>query len=526
MAASNSVPKTLDDLIHIVKAKIDVGASAAPVPEDAVAVDIAADEDATDVNAEAAAMELGEAVATGGGSSGEKKTPYSVLLYILKKYRFWPALQVKHFFANKNLILLHNTYKRMDVSYFQNLYDECRSIVLDFSAPDGKNVVVSYAHPIPERINDEQYLLKMKDTDECEVSYEGTVVTVYNYQNRWFFGTSSCPTIDSSRYFHPTKTHGAMLDDVLANIVGENVPTNKEESMALRQAFAEKCLDTAKAYAFVLVHHQNSHIMDYTSTMGENYARLVHIVTRSRGDGDAADGHFSDEDLSAQPFASYGIIYPLKLAKPSFALDHLRNAPNVYGILCRTEEGKTYKVSIDEIVKKEERNIGNPNPWYNMIHVYIQNKQHYKISDYLTEFKVKLELPKSSRGIELDPTYIIHTSIVTMRDLLYKIYLNTTTFDVETKRYTINKEEDAKMAPIIRFHLVQLRNIQITRHKFAVLSEKAIYHYLCHHQTIKNLRLLIKFFATVWIDGHNLNGVPYKASECLVELNHALDDRV
>ena len=441
----------------------------------------------------------------------------ATLVYFLKKYRFWPALQVKKFYNNKNLVLLHNTYKRVDVRHFQTIYDQCRSIVLDFSAPDGQNVVVTYTNAIPDRISDEEYKNIMKNSDIIESSYEGTVVTVYNYNGIWYFGTTSCPTIDGSKFFHPTKTHGMMLDEIIAKLTGTEVPQSKDKSNELRQMFANTILDPTKAYAFVLVHYENKHIMDYTSTLGENYMNLVHIITRSRVT-------YEMDDLSNQPYAGNGIIYPTKFATPEIAINYLYTAPNAYGFIVKAEDGKFSKVSISSIIKKEEHNIGNPNPWYNMINVYMKQTPTYKINDYIKEFNIMdtIELPKSSRGVDMDPTYIIHTSFMTMRDFLLKFYNATTTFDKETKRYTINKEADDVYAPIIRFHLVQLRNIQVTRHKHTVINDKTVYMYLCHSQTIKSLRLLIKYFATNWIQGQNLNGIPYRAAESLVELNKLL----
>lgn len=439
----------------------------------------------------------------------------STLVYVLKKYRFWPALQVKRFFLNKDLVLLHNTYKRGDVAHFQKLYDQSRSIVLDFTAPEGENIVVTYTQPIPERKNEADYLTIASDCDIIETSYEGTVVTVYNYKGIWYYGTTSCPTIDSSRFFHPTKTHGIMLDEALAKITNNPVPSNKDESIAIRQLFADTVLDTTKAYAFVLVHYQNKHLIDYSDVFGENYMRLVHIVTRSRES-------YADEDISEMPFQSIGIVYPQKFTVAADAVNYLQTN-NAYGLIVKTQDGKYLKVSRDEIIKKEEHNIGHSNPWHNMLHVYIQHTP-YKINDYIKEFDVKLTLPKSSRGVDMDPTYIIHTSIVTLRDFLFKLYNLSTTFDEETKRYTIDKENDALYAPIIRFHLVQLRNIQVTRHKHAPITDKTVYIYLCHSQTIKNLRLLIKYFATEWIQGSKLNGIPYRAAESLVELNKLLSD--
>ena len=162
----------------------------------------------------------------------------NILIAVLRKHKIWPALQVKKFFKNKNLVLLHNTYKRTDVSHFQTLYDECRSVVLDMGAQDN-HIVVSYTDMIPEHTSLSAYKHTLSKSvlmpdgtqvdptginDDCYEAFEGTVVTVYFYQDKWHFGTSTCPLVDSSRYFHPNKSHGQMVDEALAAILGVAAP--------------------------------------------------------------------------------------------------------------------------------------------------------------------------------------------------------------------------------------------------------------------------------------------------------------
>ena len=74
------------------------------------------------------------------------------LLNILKKYHLWPSMQIKKYKGTDNLVLLHNTYVRSDTSSYQALYEQCRSVVLDFSKSIGDNIVVTYSNSIPERI--------------------------------------------------------------------------------------------------------------------------------------------------------------------------------------------------------------------------------------------------------------------------------------------------------------------------------------------------------------------------------------
>lgn len=445
-----------------------------------------------------------------------EKPRVNVLIDTLRKYKFWPALQVKMFHGQRELVLLHNTYKREDTQHFQQLYDESRSVVLNMSAPEGENIVVTYAASIPERMNDVEYESDTRIDDTVEMAYEGTTVTVYHHNGVWYFGTTSCPTVDSSRYFHPTKTHGRMFDEAVSNIMNEPVPTSRETSRELRNKFAER-LDTSKAYAFLLVHHENKHVMDYTEVAGEKYAFLVHISTRDRT---------THSDCS-QDTVIPSIIYTKVYDTPQAGLQELRTNNSVYALIIKRPDNKTLKVSKQEVINHEEKDLGNPNVWLNMLNVYIKNRADYKIVDYQKEFAPDLEVPKTSRGRDLAPTYLIHTVICNMRDILYAAYNMTTGYNPQTKMYRINKELDALYSPIVRFHLAQLRNLQATVHSHSLLSAHFVYNYICHRQTLKNLRLFVKHFATVCHDAMNgymavPYGMPFHVAECFVILDNLL----
>ena len=436
------------------------------------------------------------------------------MMGVLRKYRFWPALQIKNFFSNPNLLLLHNTYKRTDVAHFQELYDECRSVVIDLSAPNNNNIVVTYAQSIPVRYSDAQYEAIADENDKLELNFEGTVVTVYSYENQWYFGTSSCPTVNSSRFFHPTKSHGNMFNEALAKMLNVDYNDSKEFETAIRKQLTD-VLNPNKAYAFLLIHYENKHIIDYTSKFGENYALIMHLTTRDR--------------ITLEELPNDTIIqndnHIIKFDNVAAAMAYLREPQNnAYAILATTVSGKKIKISIDAIIEKEENDLGNPNVWHNMLWVYIKNRPNYKITDYQTEYVKDLEIPKTSRGRELAPTYLIHTVICTMRDILFKSYELTTSFDPETKRYTINKDADSIYPSILRFHLTQLRNIQYIRHNKSMIDDKVVYQYICRNNSLKNLRLLIKYFSDT-CDPSKLSGkgVPYGLPMHIAECFKILD---
>ena len=78
---------------------------------------------------------------------------YDSFLNVLKKNHLYPLLKVKKFKNDNNLVLLHNSYKKDNNFEYKELYEQCRSVVLDFSKSIGNNIIVSYNNSIPERIS-------------------------------------------------------------------------------------------------------------------------------------------------------------------------------------------------------------------------------------------------------------------------------------------------------------------------------------------------------------------------------------
>lgn len=442
------------------------------------------------------------------------------LLSLLKKYHFWPSMQIKKYKGNPNLVLLHNTYKRNDTVSYQQLYEQCRSVVLDFTLSCGNNIVVTYANSIPTRITDKDYITGgiVNNGDICYEAYDGTMISVYNYNDQWLFGTTSCPDANSSRFSHPVKKHGNMFDEVLMDIYGNNLTpedlTNKTTiSKKLRELFTSN-LNPMMAYEFVLVHYENSHIIDYSNELGPEYKALYHINTKNRIT-------LIEENIDNKPFENIGIKYPKRFNNPMEAVSYINDInSNCYGIIIKklTEEGiKLYKISTDRIHFREDTDPCNPNIWYNIVMVYMKNRNDYKINDYLSYYAPNIDYPIDNYGNSIDPTYLVHTTISTIKDILYNLYIATTNYYPKYKRFKMNKELDKQLPPIIQFHLAQLRHQQTSIYTEGIINAQNVYYYLCQCNNIKNIKTLIQFFATN--TGYEIN---QRSSMCFTILNNLL----
>ena len=416
----------------------------------------------------------------------------NTLINILKKKHYWPVIKVKKFKNDNNLCLLHNSYKRDDVNDFQELYDKCRSIVLDFSKSMGNNVVISISNSIPIRANVSNYLQNInQETDTCYSALDGTLITCYYHNGLWYFGSSSCPDINSSKFSNKDKSHGYMFDEVLYDLYKNNVAIDDPNiSSVLRNLFTSN-LSPLYSYDFVLIHSDNIHVIDYSSLLNPNYRHLFHINTKNRFT-------LIEENIDNHPLAYLGIKYPYKYSSPQEAIEKTINNINnndimhKYGFIVKKTNMQLYKISTDDIIHNEEVNAYNYNKWYNIIYVYMLQKPNYNINEFINEFYSNDNLPP-------DTYEAINNIFNIMKQIIYNLYISTTKYYPKYNRFKIDLNMDKTLNPLLRFHLAQLRHQQITIYKKKIINENNVFNYICHSNNIKNIQKLLKHFSTTHI---------------------------
>lgn len=133
------------------------------------------------------------------------------------------------------------------------LQNECRSLVLN---KDKKMIAYGGETPLMNK-EGMNYLLQYTTNKQLITeSYEGTILSMFYHNDKWFVSTRRC--LDC----HDSKINGQSHYDMF----NETLEKNFEE-------FTNK-LDKTKSYYFVLLHHNNKLVIDYTSTYGENYKKL------------------------------------------------------------------------------------------------------------------------------------------------------------------------------------------------------------------------------------------------------------
>lgn len=444
---------------------------------------------------------------------------YKILVELLKKYNFSPTLQMKKFFDHSGLTLIYNSQKTNEYVNMSSsgIFKECRSVIIDLNTEKKENTIVSsMCMENPMRISDKLYRKMYDPSDVIETGYEGTMINVYHYNEKWHFSTTSCPSIDGSRYFHPTKTHGTMFDEYLERMVCIETEgssdmeidgdRNSTHSKRLRDTFA-MYLDKDKRYLFVLVHHENRHIIDYSTLYGDAYIQLVHLSTHNND--------FTLENLEERPLSKLGIVYPHRFENINNGLSWLLEKSTSYALIVKRQDGTMLKVCREDTIFHETMDLGNANPWHNMLWIYLQNRPDYTVADYAKSKNI--QGLKTRSGKYLSPTFVIHNAISMITSYLYKMYCKTTYYNLHSKELIFNGNIDKTLPPLIRFHLVQLRDIQKKIHIDRYLTYKTISHYIRFHQTMKNIRILVQYFA---------NNDIYNMSEenqfCIEQLNELL----
>ena len=180
--------------------------------------------------------------------------------YILTKYD-----------EENNLMLL---YHKFDQPTNSKLERECRSLVIDMNTLS----VVAYTCENPICNNEAQQLLINNPNETTSINvfrcYEGSLLSLFNVNNKWFLSTRRC--LDSKTSIWNERSHYDMFMDVL-----------NKEGLSFDE-FTSK-LNPERGYYFVLIHHENKSVINYTSLFGDNYTKLCIAFIRDKNTQEEVD---------------------------------------------------------------------------------------------------------------------------------------------------------------------------------------------------------------------------------------------
>ena len=169
------------------------------------------------------------------------------------------------YYEDDKLLLVYTKFE--DASYTStDLKSECRSLIVDVEDKQ----IVSYTCNTPicnlEAMN---YLIGHNEqTKKIYKCYEGTLMSLFHNRDKWYLSTRRC--LDSKSSVWNENSHFDLFMDVL-----------KDEGYEQFDDFTAN-LNKDWCYNFILIHHKNKNIVDYTKEFGDNYKKLCLAFVRER----------------------------------------------------------------------------------------------------------------------------------------------------------------------------------------------------------------------------------------------------
>ena len=176
---------------------------------------------------------------------------------LFKKDEYGKQVYQLSFKEDDDLCIIY--YNNNDVDH-TCLEGSCRSLIIEKKSLKILSTQYNKILYNSETIN----FLKGKSWSNIVVQkcYEGTLMVVFNYNNKWYVTTRRCLNADESKWVNNKSYHEMFLE-------------------AMGDKFSFNDLDKRYCYHFVLVHHKNKNIVTY-NWLGKEYKELFHILTTEK----------------------------------------------------------------------------------------------------------------------------------------------------------------------------------------------------------------------------------------------------
>lgn len=365
---------------------------------------------------------------------------------------------------NEDLVLISNNYDIKPDS--SDLYNECRSLVLSIGSTPR---VISYTHDNISYLKISEYNAEPADT--YEESFEGTLVSVFCYQGVWHFTTSRCTSIDQSYFYDKNKNFGILFDDCLNQIGFES-----------RDDFVSR-LNPSVCYYFVIVHHANKYVIDYSDRFAPNYAKLVHIFSREQ----------STQQIVQSSSLFEGLIYPQKFTTYQDGLDWIIAQTNTEGLVVKrfneqTKKIQLFKIHSDKYWLVKSHNPNYPNRWFGYLDIFKRDDPAFRIADYQAENNIVENLVIGDSQTQVDITGMIYLLYKGTAEFMFGVVLHFTKFDYKNSRFEKINASDYELLKNQKYGLIrkQLSTLQGLVSKQTIKSASDIVTHLRKYVSIED----------------------------------------
>lgn len=365
-----------------------------------------------------------------------------------------------------NLSILYNKFNYDNKSPIEQ---ECRSLIVNSKTLD----LICFTCPTPiYNINAMNFLIKNSQKDkEIYECYEGSLLSVFYFEDKWYVASRKCININNEN----KNKHLEMFEDVL-----DSSGYDSFENFS-------NCLDKDKSYYFVLIHHKNKNIVDYSETFGENYKKLCLVFIRNSKDQKELD--LATCNLK---FLSENIFLSKKL-KDESTFDEVNKINNISEI--PKSEGIIIKVE-NNILKLQSLNyqfyncIGaDENIFRGLIKLY----QMDNLNDYLNKH-TKFQTINNSKNESFETIGIISGIFKVLTNELLNLF--NFLWDSSNMKHK-NSDLYNKLPNIYKKHLYNLRGIYFKNKNN--LNSSLVFRYLKQtncteiEYLLKNRKLMINW---------------------------------
>lgn len=399
---------------------------------------------------------------------------------------------------DNNLAIIFNNFTK-NTNILTPLEKECRSIIIDKNTLD----IICYTYnDILYNDDAKLYLANIYESDihsdiEIQECFEGTIMTLFFSNGTTYLSTRKC--IDSKKsIWRSDKSYYELFENVLTSKYNMNFET-----------FSNK-LNKKNYYVFVLIHHENQNLVDYSDRFGKEYKEIMLTSIHD-------NVTHVDLLLKANIFENEDDNVSIKISVPEThndftLLDTHNKEDDLNGIKCPLKtEGLLVKIKMNDTNKiqilkfhtnsyrmMDDLKVNNNNLYQGYIELY----QKDKLSKYLTYFTEDAQIynplfseePYDTVGV-IDAVFKVLTSeLLELYKLLWDLkdntHKNTSLYDMLPKEYTtvlykirgayFNKREKNKVDNI---------NIMRQQHSYG-LRIADIYNLLKNYDTYDLIKLL------------------------------------
>lgn len=367
---------------------------------------------------------------------------------------------------NSDLVILFNNYNDL---FSSRLHKLMRSVVI---SKDEKRIV-SYSCASPYENDDGlnhllRYDFKKGNITEC---YEGTFMSLFNYNNKWYLSTRKCLDARESKY--QEESYFKMFEDVL-----------KLSNYKSFDEFTQN-LDTKLNYYFILLDYRNINIVDYSYLYGEKYQKLVFTYVR-----DKDQNILTLPDYSNCPdFIDENIIKPKVIEEMEY-LDNY-NSLNRWSLPAKSE-GIVLRFQDETLIKLQSldyqfgKAIGlDENIYLGMMKMY----QLDKLEEYINANKEKCL--KITNPLNTTESFLTIGIINSVYRVLTSELLNLFNLLYNKEGNPVNSDLYQMLSKEYKYFMYKIRGLFYKKLDSGKdLSEKDIYYFLKHVDIEKIYELL------------------------------------